>query len=220
MEVVGESNLLLRLNGHGFYQSAIVADLGNISGILGLDFLARNDVTINTSKGVLSFPNFKVKLSNTSESDSYCARVQLMETVHIPAKSEMFVKGKIDGHYTGEPHGLLEPTQGFNGEKRVFIPKSVVNTEKNEVLFSIMNTTPESVTLKRNVSVASLQPFKDIMEPSFHRNQPSNQSRSNLPEHLKSLVKNVSDKLTFDQKNKIEELIRNIRIFSLVPTVS
>lgn len=36
----------------------MVADLGNLEGILGLDFLARNHVTFDTGKGVLKFKNF------------------------------------------------------------------------------------------------------------------------------------------------------------------
>ena len=48
MNVMGASNLVLNLDNHSYNQSAIVADLGNIQGILGLDFLAKNDVKIDT----------------------------------------------------------------------------------------------------------------------------------------------------------------------------
>ena len=63
MNVLGTSNLILGLDSHSYNQSAIVADFGSTQGILGLDFLAKNDVKIDTRRGALNFPDFDIQLS-------------------------------------------------------------------------------------------------------------------------------------------------------------
>lgn len=207
MKVMGASDLLLKLNNHGFIHSAIVADLGNIAGILGLDFLSKYEVTISASQGTLTFPNFTIKLSIDSDVQATCARVQLADTIEVPGRAEMFVRGKIDADLTGNVNSILEPIDGFQGEKHVLIPKSVVQTSDTEVVFSILNPTPHAVILKRNLTVASLQPIKEIMEDNFHRPTSSTEKSIKIPEHLQALVENVSDNLTFSQRSDIGKVI-------------
>ncbi|CAC5378553.1 unnamed protein product [Mytilus coruscus] len=207
MKVMGASDLLLQLNNHGFIHSAIVADLGDIAGILGLDFLSKYEVTISASQGTLTFPNFTVKLLIDSDVQATCARVQLADTVQVPGRAEMFVRGKIDADLTGNVDSILEPIDGFQGEKHVLIPKSVVQTSDTEVVFSILNPTPHAVILKRNLTVASLQPIKEIMEENFQQPTSSTEKSVKIPEHLQALTENVSDNLTFSQRSDIGKVI-------------
>ncbi|CAC5378547.1 unnamed protein product [Mytilus coruscus] len=207
MKVMGASNLLLQLNNHGFIHSAIVADLGDIAGILGLDFLSKYEVTISASQGTLTFPNFTVKLLIDSDVQATCARVQLADTVQVPGRAKMIVREKIDADLTGNVDSILEPIDGFQGEKHVLIPKSVVQTSDTEVVFSILNPTPHAVILKRNLTVASLQPIKEIMEENFQQPTSSTEKSVKIPEHLQALTENVSDNLTFSQRSDIGKAI-------------
>ena len=70
-----------------------------------------------------------------------------------------------------------------------------------------MNPTPDTVILKRNLSVASIQPIDNIMEGSFHRPQKKTTVKTKVPEHLLSLMENVSEKLTPNQKSEIANII-------------
>ena len=97
MTVIGRCTLDLSILNNKFSQSVIVADLGNLGGIIGLDFLARNRVMFDTGRGVLKFRDFDVVLTNDSEQETTCARVQLTETCEIPGESETFLKGRIKG---------------------------------------------------------------------------------------------------------------------------
>ena len=194
------------MDNHTYNQSAIVADLGNIQGILGLDFLAKNDVKIDTRRGALNFPEFVIHLSPGEELEPTCARVQLSDTVHLPARTETFVRGKIVGNI-GASCGIIEPAFGFQGEKHVMIPKSVVDVSDANLIFSVTNPTSETVILKRNVEVASLQPVSEVMEGNFSHLNDSQSNQTKVPEHLKSLVENVSDKLSSAEKAEIEDVI-------------
>lgn len=156
------------MNNHGFIHSAIVADLGNIAGVLVLDFLSKYEVTISASQGTLTFPNFTVNLSIDSDFQATCSRVQFADTVKVPGRAEMFVREKIDADLTGNVDSILEPIDVFQGEKHVLIPMSVVQTSDTEVVFSILNPTPHAIILKRNLTVASFQPIKEILEDTFH----------------------------------------------------
>lgn len=205
MNVIGASHLSFSLSNHLFEHSAVVADLGDIHGILGLDFLSENDVQIDAKRGVLRFPDFTVQLSSESKIGSTCARVQLTDTVHLPAKSETFVRGKIEGDI-GVPCGIIEPSAGFRGDKDIMIPKSIVNVSEADILFSVMNPTSETVILKKNAPVASLQPVQEITDGNFsHLGNSSD--KPEVPEHLKPLVEKVSDKLTASEKAEIADVI-------------
>lgn len=161
MTVIGRCTMNLCIANDEFSQSVMVADLGNLEGILGLDFLARNHVTFDTGKGVLRFKNFDLALTNESEPKNSCARVQLIQTCKIPGESEIFLKGKIKGKLP-EMDSILEPFEGYMGEKHVIIPKSIVKSNDSEVVFSVLNPTPETVILKKNAYVASLEPITEI----------------------------------------------------------
>ncbi|CAC5394892.1 unnamed protein product [Mytilus coruscus] len=217
MKVMGASDLLLQLNNHEFIHSAIVADLGNIARILGFDFLSKNEVTINASKGTWTIPKFTVKLLIDSDVQATCARVQLADTVQIPGRAEMFVRGKIDAGLTVNVDSILETIDGFQGEKHVLIPKSVVQTSDTAVVFSVLNPTPHAVILKRNLTVASLKPIQEIMEDNFHRPTSSTDESVKIPEHLLALTENVSDNLTFSQRSDLGKVISEYADFFVGP---
>lgn len=79
----------------------------------------------------------------------------------IPAKCEMFVKGIMDCEFPYGVEGLLEP---LSNSKGTLFPKSVVELRDNKVLFSVLNLTAETVTLKKNATVASLQTIESVTE--------------------------------------------------------
>ncbi|CAC5404153.1 unnamed protein product [Mytilus coruscus] len=196
---MGASELLLNLRNWEFVHSAIVADLGNISGILGLDFLSKNEVTINASKGTLSFPNFTVKLLLIR---TFRLHVHVYS---LPTRYTFRAGPKC--LYAGNLGGILEPVNGFQRENHALIPKSVFKTSDTEVVFSVLNPTPNTVILRKNLTVASLQPIEDIMEKNFHRPTSSINEACIIPEHLKSLTDNVFDDLSYEQKSDLEKVI-------------
>lgn len=208
MTVIGRCTLDLSILNNKFSQSVIVADLGNLGGIIGLDFLARNRVMFDTGRGVLKFRDFDVVLTNDSEQETTCARVQLTETCEIPGESETFLKGRIKGKIP-DLDSILEPCEGYVGEKHVIIPKSIVKSNDSEVIFSVLNPTPETVILKKNAYVASLEPVKEIHNQIVREPGTDSQSKvpNDLPDHLRTLMSDVSDRLSANEKNRLREVL-------------
>ncbi|CAC5419745.1 unnamed protein product [Mytilus coruscus] len=191
LEVFGMTSVPLCFGGVSIDQNVIVANLGDLSGILGMDFLGKNRVSIDTAERFLMSPNFDIKLHNQVSTSRVCARVHLTETVHIPANSEIFVEGEIRGHFTGNQDGCLEPLETFKGGSHLLMPKSLVKMTESKVVFSILNPTHESRILKKNIQVASVQPAEQVLAVATSESkieQNLSATGNKLPEHLRPLV--------------------------------
>jgi hypothetical protein len=100
LSVKGKTDLSLWINGTEFSASMAVAHLGDLSGILGLDFLAKYEVIMNINAGYLYSPYFgEVNLVKEDKLHDTCARIHTNETVNIPAKCEVIVKGNTNGEF-------------------------------------------------------------------------------------------------------------------------
>ncbi|CAC5381216.1 unnamed protein product [Mytilus coruscus] len=88
LEVIRMTTISLFIGEQLIAHTVIVAGLGELDGILGIDFLSKNNVSIDTANGTLKSPNFDVCLHKDKSLSSTCARVHLTETVHIPPNSK------------------------------------------------------------------------------------------------------------------------------------
>ncbi|CAC5403496.1 unnamed protein product [Mytilus coruscus] len=202
LEVFGMTSVPLCFHGVSIDQNVIVANLDDLSGILGMDFLGRNRVSIDTAEGFLMSPYFEIKLHNQVSTSRVCARVHLTETVHIPANSEIF-EGEIRGHFTGDQDGCLEPLETFKGGSHLLMLKSLVKMTESKVVFSILNPTHESRILKKNIQVASVQPAEQVLAVATSESkieQNLSVTGNKLPEHLRPLVENSSERLSIKER--------------------
>lgn len=210
--VYGKSIFPLRINEIYFDHPIVIADLGGLSGILGLDFLSHNEILVDTCKGILMSSKLKIQLYRENSCDQKCARVQISENIRIPPRSEMFITGNVKGSISDDMTCILEANNDQNGGRDVLIPKSLVNVTKSSVVFSVLNPTDNEVNLIKNKSVANLQAVDYILEndeyeTSGKQNQDEMSINSNLPNHLKSLLTNVSNKLSIVEKNELENFL-------------
>ena len=171
MSVLGQITVKITIGGKTYNHPVVVAELGDISGILGLDFMSENEIVIDTSKGTLRSPEFLVQLRSRTDNQTSCARVHISKTVHVPARSEMVIRGKIDGAGISCDEGILvlEPLNGFNGDKDVYIPNSSVRKTESGITFSVLNPTMNTVILKKNAAVARLQSFQEVQQSNVAR---------------------------------------------------
>ena len=210
-EVMGKTSFPLVIGEMTFDHTILVAGLGELSGILGMDFLAKNKVSIDTAEGILSSPSFNIKLQRDISSKNVCARVHVTDTVHIPAKSEIYVQGEIRGHFPGEQEGCIEPLVEFRGGKDLLLPKSIVKLSKSKVIFSILNPTADPKIIKKNIQVASVQPIEEVIQGNFQNSDKQDTSSADkvLPEHLRPLVENCSTKLSRTERAKLAQVVGN-----------
>ena len=92
LKVYGSVELEFYLEEYVFLQRFIVADLLEVNGILGMDFLENNQVDIQISTQTLNISGNKIRLEKVSSSG--CARIKLAkQTVPPPPFIRAFNRG-------------------------------------------------------------------------------------------------------------------------------
>lgn len=185
LSVQGKTNVTISFAGHEFNASVVVAKLGGLSVIIGLDFLVK-------CNGILYSPHFgEVPLLREDWLHSRCARVHLAETVSVPGSSEMFVQGKITDKCPSDIDALLEPELDDKMRNRILMAKSGVKTNESIVTFSVFNPTEETLILKKNARGVSLQTIDSVLECNHMQNKESHLKSvdaETLPDHLRPLL--------------------------------
>lgn len=105
LSVKGKTDVDLCIDEMEFPTTVVVAQLGDLSGILGLDFLSKYEAIMDMNVRRIHSPFFnEIGFVEEDKLQSTCARIHMTETVSILAKCEMFVKGSTDCKF---PHGFL-----------------------------------------------------------------------------------------------------------------
>ena len=159
METQGMVKLPLNLGGHQFewdvYLAPITDDL-----LLGCDIIDELDLTLNTSEGLGL--NGKWIPCTVDRRLNQVSRVQLKETVTIPASSKFLTTGKIIGEssFTSQ-YATIEPIFEELGE--LMIARAVVDTLKQDVQLRFINLPCSPVMLERGHPVAELCDFEFLL---------------------------------------------------------
>ncbi|XP_061179408.1 uncharacterized protein LOC133188032 [Saccostrea echinata] len=185
-------------------------ELGDLHGILGLDFLSDNEIVVDTCRGILMSSHFQIQLCWENSLNHTCARVQISENVRIPPRSEMFITGNVKGNISDDVTCILEPDRDQTGHD-VLIPKSIVNITKSSVVFSVLNPTDNDIHLKKNKCIASIQAVDYIIDNDDCKGSGVENKdmslQSSVPDNLQSLLENVSNKLLSLEKNELKHFV-------------
>ncbi|KAJ8316618.1 hypothetical protein KUTeg_005830 [Tegillarca granosa] len=149
LKIYGRNKLKISLGTHEFVQSVIIAEIGDISGILCIDFLSKNKSTFDIQEGVLRFPKFTHKL--VREAKLTCARVYLAEVNEVPATSEVILEAEIRESFPDISEGYLEPLLGLRDKHKVLVPKAVFKLQGSKLLLTVLNPSKEPVKLHKNL---------------------------------------------------------------------
>ena len=104
--VHGEITISFELDNETITYDFIVADIDEVTAILGNDFLEEFDVQLKFGKALMKIGKHKIKLIR--HESSKIARIRLVNTCSIPADSEMTINANIDGLFL-EQQGIVEP---------------------------------------------------------------------------------------------------------------
>ena len=110
LKLKGKLELQIQLEHLDFSQAFIVAEIDEELGILGMDFLQENDANFKLGKRILKTSTGKLRLYK--QTSKVCARLVLEDTVEIPPRSEVFLKGYVDRTSPGVV-GIFEPNEKF-----------------------------------------------------------------------------------------------------------
>ena len=103
-QITGELDLPLTIHGVPYTQTTLVAEMGQLEMLIGMDFLHENRATIDLEKGLLKLPTQVVPLRPTKLPDPL--PVRLCEDTHVGARTERLVQCAVEA-WEGQT-GLFE----------------------------------------------------------------------------------------------------------------
>ena len=112
MKVLGKVDLEFRIGDNLFCHEFHVTGLGDLCGILGMNFLENNDVTIQVSRCLMLIGGQHIQLER--ETTPICARVKVAKSIVIPPDCEVFVPGYAVGDLDASVNNLFEPFKFLN----------------------------------------------------------------------------------------------------------
>ena len=216
MKVHGKVQLELYVGGEYVSHSVIVATLGNLDGILGLDFIENQEWILDLSRGTAVKSDRIINLHR--EYSSGVAQVQVADKRIIPPNSEACIAGLIDNpKLRMDPLGLVEPVSNFTDKTGLIMAASLVNTEISDrvVPVKVMNTSQENITLHKGMTIATLQPLAYTSQVRATTEVGS--KSSSLPDHLAPLCDSVSPKVTTEHRAKLLVLLQQFADIFLAP---
>ena len=162
MNILGTSVVKIQLLEKIYEHEVYVAELGDVDGILGIDFFDVHDLDLSVRKNFIITPEGNVSM-HREKPNSTCARITVSERVEIPANSEKIVSGVFERNtWKGGKEGILEPLENFVENTRLLMPGALVSANTKMLPLAVTNTTSESIILEQGMAVALLQPVKCV----------------------------------------------------------
>lgn len=201
LNILGTVDLHFNLGNYSFCHEFIVAEIDDLNGILGMDFLEQHDVKIHIAQGILMFAD-QQQVQLDKDYSPVCARVKLSKRVVIPPDSEVIIPGYAVGVKDTSVNNIVEPFQ-FLQKKGLLVARTLVNSEN--IQFSVANISNKPVRFEKHTTVATLQPVNIVQ--SNPKCESVTDDLPELPEHLQSLFDRTSKCLTQEQKSTLFDLL-------------
>ena len=181
----------------------VVADI-SVEGILGMDFLQKNDCVIDIVKRKLILKD-DIAVPLEFLGSFGCFRVISTDTTSIPPQSEVLIKGKVctkDNLQLQLQDSLLEPNESFIRKTDTFIGRSLVSAQE-VVPVRILNLSDDTKVVYKGTYLADINPVCATLQPGA-----SNMSKPNLTKELDSLLQRSSQYLDANQQQGARNFLR------------
>ena len=157
LTVHGRSQITLGLGSNTFVVDAVVVNPLTSQAILGLDFLVEQRATIDLPNRTLRLGergcNIPLEYPSSSSGLATTLPVCSTATVDVPPRSSMIITGSVAG--THEGLWLLE--EAPRKQLPVAVARGLVELSSVELPVVVLNTSEETVTVYKNMEVATLQ---------------------------------------------------------------
>ena len=195
-EFFGEINL----SGLAVEGPLVVAPIGTLDGVIGLDLLEKLDVVIKLSLGELIIGQHTIAMFKKTAPS--CCRIAVQHTVTIPPNSELYVSGKVvhkakTSSQVQIPYiGVVESLKSVPKQYGVLMARSVVQPKDGEVPLKFMNLNDESVTIDKGCTVALLVPAAGVIDVGIDEVINSSEgSEERLAEHIQPLLDECKEEI-------------------------
>lgn len=203
MKIYGKIPLKFKLGNKVYTHDFIVADLYNMTGLLGMDFFEQYEVNMQISNLTMTIEGYKIKLFKQPY-DS-CANVKISKLMVIPPDSDYTVKAYIKGNVE-KKLTILEPYKSLQ-KRGLLVARSVYDASSEVVQINTINLTDETIILYKDTLVGRLEPVKSISSLNdihIDSNLETNKN-DNIPEHLKVMIEKASLELKNEEKLKVSK---------------
>ncbi|KAK3105891.1 hypothetical protein FSP39_008017 [Pinctada imbricata] len=207
IEVLGSVDIELRMSSVELKMSFIVAIVKCFSGILGMDFMQIHDVKLNIRERVMTLKNESVRLERERSSVYKFARIVLTKTITVPAESEILVIGRLEGSIPGDI-GLVEPTKQLKG-RNMLTARTLIDVSNENIVLSIVNLSEREAKVSKDTAIGVVSAVQEVCQDRTLQGKTT--ENKELPEHLKVLTENLSDKLSDTQKQEVANLLINFQ---------
>ena len=210
LTLYGVIDIDVHIAGKLFTIPVMVADIGNLDGILGMQFLEDENCIIDINRGRLMLGNIEVFMHRHETSE--CCRIRLAESQTIPPYSEHVIIGQIDQKRWHETSsiGSVDPVASFVKNTGLFVSRAIVDTTKPKFAMTCTNFRDEPVHIEKGTTVALLQSIQEIYHISNLSSEvhvKKNIDIEDFPEHLRDMITRASEGLNDENLNKMYDLL-------------
>ena len=205
----GRVNIPFFLEKFQYQCKFLIADMGGLPGVLGMDFLTKYEATLHCTTGILQLAMHHLKCMPYNPVNG--GRANVVHDQWLRPRHVSLVTIQLQGKCTqGNASVLLEPLMSVCALEHICIPRGIVSTKEPRMDIQVMNPGRDPILLPRGLLLASLESVEILDDgndkPSKRVGATIAESTRELPEHLQQLVDEATS-LTAHQSDLLTEAL-------------
>ncbi|CAG2203360.1 unnamed protein product [Mytilus edulis] len=138
--------------------------------IIGTDIMKRIGIVIDMKDEAAYWNNMYVKFIGSSDQNSVASSslygVNLIQTVYIPARSEMICFGRVNGDVNGMI-GIIEPKSQLTSKYSVIPARVLTKVCDKDVVFKVLNPTTKTVKLFKDTNIGTFEEIGKVLDEEY-----------------------------------------------------
>ena len=206
IEVYGEIELEFEIRHKTFPIMVTIAKLPNVDGILGMDFLRRQNILLDVGGGFVQIDGQSIPMIDKKHLQLNECRVRAIADFVLAPQHEITVKGRIENPQGHEPEacGTLDQLQSFAEQTGLRVANALVQAERGQVPVTLINLLDRAVEVKKGTVMAVVGGVVEVAPPREHNEQAEmtrvnricvDEGASNLPAHLLEMYEETTKNL-------------------------
>lgn len=211
ISIYGRSKLHFMLDRVQYECDFLVADMGSLHGVIGMDFLSINKALIDCATGTVSLNEHRLHCKSYSPGKG--GRAIVKDNVLLPARHTAVVYVEMVRWGPEVPdHQLMEPLPAVCHNENIVVPRGLISSEISDAAIQVVNPGTKDLWLTKGLVLADLEevevPASGKQVNAISRNgQVESANNAPLPEHLQTMVDKTNG-LTEGQKDLLVEALK------------
>ncbi|XP_063416775.1 uncharacterized protein LOC134699013 [Mytilus trossulus] len=138
--------------------------------IIGTDIMKQIGIVIDMKDEAAYWNNMYVRFIGSSDQNSVTSSslygVNLIQTVDIPARSEMICFGRVNGDVNGII-GIIEPKSQLTSKYSVIPARVLTKICDKDVVFKVLNPTTKNVKLFKDTNIGTFEEINKVLDEEY-----------------------------------------------------